>query len=108
MLNHLPSLQPAGTVIAAPQGITGFAVPSSGRRNWIVMAPLVRKRGNVVEVTEQSMLSGPKGWNRAIYGASALGTPVDYSSGLTDNGGLGGSGTAFTQGAPFVNPPTGI
>jgi hypothetical protein len=36
-------------------------------RNWLKMAPKVRQRGSCISVVEEWMLSGPKGWNSAVY-----------------------------------------
>jgi hypothetical protein len=69
-----------------PPGIGLFSLPGLGNRNWLKLAPKVRRRGNVVEVVEEYMLSGPRGWEQAIYNSSAL------KSSSAGSGGFGSPG----------------
>ena len=41
--------------------------PTPADRNWLKMAPVGRKRGNVGQVTERFMLSGIGGWVPDVY-----------------------------------------
>jgi hypothetical protein len=45
---------------------------SLGSRDWLKMAPKLRRHGNAVTVIEEYMLSGPRGWFPPIYDRSAL------------------------------------
>ncbi len=66
-------LRGIGTIVARPPNIGAFNLPSSGsKRNWLKLAPKIRRRGNSVEVVEEWMLSGPNGWNSDIYNAGQL------------------------------------
>ena len=59
--------------IGTPSGIQAFPLPrGAGKRNWIKLAPMIRKKGNCVQVTERWMLSGPRGWAAAVYGQAQL------------------------------------
>jgi hypothetical protein len=40
-------------------------------RNWLKMAPKIRQRGACVSITQEWMLSGPRGWDKLIYGPDA-------------------------------------
>jgi len=66
-------LRGIGTVIDRPPGIDQFRIPGAAKkRNWLKLAPKIRRRGNAVEITEEYMLSGPNGWTRDVYGQSQL------------------------------------
>ena len=80
-------LRGIGSIVERPPDIGQFHMPSTGsKRNWLKLAPKIRRRGNSVEVTEEWMLSGPNGWNKDIY-----------SSGQLETGG-NGSGEGLTTG----------
>lgn len=69
-----------GVAVSAPPGLSKFPLPKAAKnRNWLRLAPRVQRRGNVVQISEQWMMSGPRGWVKDVYSASALGedTPVD-------------------------------
>jgi hypothetical protein len=36
-------------------------------RDWLKMAPKIRQHGACVQITEEYMLSGPRGWTKQIY-----------------------------------------
>lgn len=95
--NYVPGsvLSAIGTVIARPPGweYLGVALPSG--RNWLVLAPKVRRVGNTSTSTLEFMLSGPNGWVKDVYGSAQLNkgtgdapgsglnvTPIQSSSGL--------------------------
>lgn len=83
-VKRIPSnvLRGIGGIVERPPGVGQFNLPSTGgKRNWLKLAPKIRRRGNSVEVTEEWMLSGPNGWNQDVY-----------SSGQLEGGGDGGSG----------------
>ena len=62
-----------GTIIDKPPGIEQFKIPSAAKkRNWLKMAPKIKRKGNAVEITEEYMLSGPNGWIQDIYGQAQL------------------------------------
>ena len=66
-------LRGIGTIIDKPPGIEQFKIPSAAKkRNWLKMAPKIKRKGNAVEITEEYMLSGPNGWIADIYGQSQL------------------------------------
>jgi len=66
-------LKGIGTITSAPPGIGQFQLPiAPGKRNWLKMPPKLRRRGCVVEVTEEWMLSGPAGWNADVYAIAQL------------------------------------
>jgi hypothetical protein len=64
-------LRGIGTIVTPP-GIGRFSI-DAGQRNWLKLAPKVRLRGNCLEITEEYMLSGPRGWNTDVYDAGQLG-----------------------------------
>ena len=79
-------LRGIGSIVERPPDIGQFQMPTTGsKRNWLKLAPKIRRRGNSVEVTEEWMLSGPNGWNKDIYSGGQL---DDSSSGggLTSGG----------------------
>lgn len=78
-------LRGIGGIVERPPDIGQFHMPSTGsKRNWLKLAPKIRRRGNSVEVTEEWMLSGPNGWNKDIYSAGQLESGGDSGgSGLT-------------------------
>ncbi len=62
-----------GSIVSAPPSIGQFALPTAPtKRNWLKMSPKLRRRGSVVEVTEEWMLSGPGGWNADVYAKGQL------------------------------------
>lgn len=70
-------LDDIGTIVTPPKIGEAFPefqswVVSSARRNWLKMAPRVSQRGSCVTVTEEYMLSGPRGWDPNIYTVEAL------------------------------------
>ena len=66
-------LRGIGTLTDRPPGIEQFRIPAAARkRNWLKLAPKIRRRGNAVEITEEYMLSGPNGWIRDVYGTAQL------------------------------------
>ena len=66
-------LRGIGTIIGRPPGIEQFRIPSAAKkRNWLKLAPKIKRRGNAVEITEEYMLSGPNGWVSDVYGQSQL------------------------------------
>ena len=66
-------LRGIGTIIDRPPGIEQFKIPSAAKkRNWLKLAPKIKRRGNAVEITEEYMLSGPNGWLRDVYGQAQL------------------------------------
>ena len=82
-------LKGIGTIISAPPGVGQFYVPATGsKRNWLKLAPKVRRRGSAVEITEEWMLSGPAGWNKDIYSGDQLNDSGDGSGGGLTTGGL--------------------
>jgi hypothetical protein len=68
-----------------PDEIKEFPIPPTGLRNWLRLAPKIRKRGNVYEVIEEWQLSGPYGWNPIIYNSEAMWNSVNF--GLSDSQG---------------------
>jgi len=66
-------LRGIGTVVDKPPGIEQFNIPGAARRrNWLKMAPKIKRKGNAVEITEEYTLSGPYGWLRDVYGQAQL------------------------------------
>lgn len=66
-------LRGIGSVVDRPPGIEAFNIPGVARsRNWLKLAPKISKRGNAVHIAEEWMLSGPRGWNKDIYGISQI------------------------------------
>jgi hypothetical protein len=66
-------LRGIGTIVDKPPGIEQFKIPSAAKkRNWLKVAPKIKRKGNAVEITEEYMLSGPNGWIRDIYGQAQL------------------------------------
>jgi len=62
-----------GTIVQSPPGIAQFNIPSaSKKRNWLKLAPKIKRKGNAVEITEEYMLSGPNGWIADVYGQAQL------------------------------------
>jgi hypothetical protein len=73
-----------GTVVQPP-GIEKFPSIQSilgGTRNWLKLAPKIRRRGACVEIDEEYMLSGPRGWNPDIYSGSAIGSNQSQTAGV--------------------------
>ena len=53
--------------------IEQFKIPSAAKkRNWLKLAPKIKRRGNAAEITEEYMLSGPNGWLSDVYGQAQL------------------------------------
>ena len=72
---NIPSgiLRGIGTVVERPPGIEQFKIPSTAKkRNWLKLAPKIKRKGNAVEITEEYMLSGPNGWIKDVYGQAQL------------------------------------
>ena len=95
-------LKGIGTIVSRPPSIGSFYVPPTGsKRNWLKLAPKVKRRGSAVEVTEEWMLSGPAGWNKDIYSGDQL---QDSGEGSTssDGGGSSDSGSSSSD----SNSPT--
>jgi hypothetical protein len=68
------ALRGIGTIVERPPSIGSFQLPSDSKnRNWLKMAPQITKRGNAIELSEEWMLSGPKGWAKPIYDRGQLG-----------------------------------
>ena len=89
-------LKGIGTIVSTPPGIGSFYIPPTGsKRNWLKVAPKVRRRGSAVEVTEEWMLSGPAGWNTDVYSGDQLN---DAGEGSTGSGGGLTSGGLTTGG----------
>lgn len=66
-------LRGIGGIVESPPNIGAFHIPGTGgKRNWLKLAPKIRRRGNAVEITEEWMLSGPNGWNEDVYGSGQL------------------------------------
>lgn len=77
-------LRGIGTIVAAPQGVGAFRLPSgSSNRNWLKMAPKLQKRGNLVQIAEETALSNPGGWKSAIYSFGQLQEEPGEDSGAT-------------------------
>jgi hypothetical protein len=84
-------LDKIGTVVVPPGIGNIFPIPNLGKRNWLKLAPKIVRRGNVVQISEEYMLSGPNGWNEDVYKFSQLaGSGGGGQSGLKDPGGLAG------------------
>jgi hypothetical protein len=67
-------LQGIGTIVKRPPDIGQFKLPAdSKKRNWLKLSPKVSRTGNAVRITEEWMLSGPKGWLVPIYSTAQLG-----------------------------------
>ena len=76
-------LRGIGSIVERPPGVGQFNLPSTGgKRNWLKLAPKIRRRGNSVEVTEEWMLSGPNGWNKDVYSGGQLESGGDGGGGL--------------------------
>lgn len=66
-------LRGIGTIVEKPPGIEQFNIPSAAKkRNWLKLAPKLKRKGNAVEITEEYMLSGPNGWIKDVYGQAQL------------------------------------
>ena len=77
-------LKGIGSIISRPPNIGQFQIPDTGsKRNWLKLAPKIRRRGSAAEITEDWMLSGPNGWKKDIYDGGQL----EDSSGGSDSGG---------------------
>lgn len=62
-----------GAIIERPPGIAQFQLPAAAKkRNWLKMAPKISKRGSAVQITEEYMLGGPRGWVKDVYAAGQL------------------------------------
>lgn len=59
--------------IHQPKGIEKINGAAPGtKRNFLKMGPRIVLRGNVFSITEKSLLSGPRGFSRYIYGEGQL------------------------------------
>ena len=66
-------LRGIGMIVDKPPGIEQFKIPSAAKkRNWLKLAPKIKRKGNAVEITEEYMLSGPNGWIKDVYGQAQL------------------------------------
>ena len=85
-------LRGIGAIVSAPPNIGQFRIPTTGsNRNWLKLAPKIKRRGSAVEITEEWMLSGPAGWNKDIYNGDQLKDTTgggDSSDGGLTTGGL--------------------
>lgn len=62
-----------GTIISKPPDIGQFKLPSDSKtRNWLKLAPKVTRTGNAVRISDEYMLSGPKGWAKPVYDRDQL------------------------------------
>lgn len=57
-----------GTIFSNPPGNP----PTPSGRNWLKMSPTSRRRGNVMQLTSNYMLSGMGGWIKDVYDGSEL------------------------------------
>lgn len=63
-----------GTIVVPP-GIANFSSLLDilgGGRNWLKLAPKVQQRGTAVSVSEEYLLSGPRGVLRQVYDRAVL------------------------------------
>jgi len=77
-----------GTIIAVPRYWNLLGVPNPSNRNWFKCLPDVQRKGNAARITEEARLSGPKGWNKNIYGFSQLSRRSSGGGGGLSTGGL--------------------
>lgn len=61
-----------GTVVDRPPGWSLLGIAHPKGRNWLKLAPKVRRIGNATRVVPEYMLSGPNGWIKDVYGAQQL------------------------------------
>ena len=62
-----------GVIVSAPPDIGQFSLPSGIKnRNWLQMAPKLSRTGNAIRISQEWMLSGPKGWIKEIYDKGQL------------------------------------
>jgi len=76
----------------------------SNRRDWLKMAPRLRKRGGAVQVTLEWLLSGPRGWEEALYSDAA----INGSPGSGANVDQGGNSTASSTFGAAPGPGGGF
>lgn len=63
-----------GTIVPRPPDIGQFKMPSSiNKRNWLKAPPKVTRRGSAIQIAEEWILSGPRGWAKPVYSAEQLG-----------------------------------
>jgi hypothetical protein len=55
-------LEGIGTVVERPPAWSILGIPLPKGRNWLKLAPKVRRVGNATRVVAEWMLSGPNGW----------------------------------------------
>lgn len=73
-------------IVTEPRGMKLFELPEwAKKRNWLCLGPRVTHRGNVAQIAESYLLSGPRGWLTQIYGADKMGAT---SAGQSSGGGL--------------------
>lgn len=65
-------LRGLGAIVSSPPGLGQFPMDVGPNRNWLKLAPKISRRGNLVQISEEWMLSGPRGWNKDVYNRSAL------------------------------------
>lgn len=66
-----------GTIVTPPKISEAFSefqtwVTSSTGRNWLKMSPRISQRGSSLQIQEEYMLSGPRGWDPNVYTPEAL------------------------------------
>jgi hypothetical protein len=65
-------MQGIGEITKSPQGLSKLGVIIPPKRNWLKLGPKIQSKGNTYQITAEWMLSGPRGWNKDIYGQSFL------------------------------------
>lgn len=73
-----------------PQGLDDFNkdfanwVQTESKRDWLRLSPKINKRGGAYQITEEWMLSGPRGWMEDLYSDTAINhQPGDGGGGST-------------------------
>lgn len=79
-------LDDVGEVVDIPPGWGLLGLPRPRGRNWLKLAPKVRKQGNASRVALEYQLSGPRGINRDVYSFSQLPAGAGGSGGLRSGG----------------------
>lgn len=74
LLHSIPAsaLRGLGAIVTTPPGLGQFPMETGSNRNWLKLVPKISRRGNVVQISEEWMLSGPRGWSNDIYGRARL------------------------------------
>src|SRR4030095_10941462 len=65
-------LRGLGTIITTPPGLGQFPMDTGATRNWLKLAPKIIRRGNVVQISEEWMVSRPRGWNKGSSSRALL------------------------------------